>query len=459
MKFTKLSLAAMIAMGVASSAFAVDNLKVDGQVKVWYQTTDTGTVAGEANTAFDNDGLFKKDGAKGDLVAKLRATGNFNSKIGFGTTLYAVSTMGLENNLVSDEAIGYTTSDGRWAAGTALNGSDKMPMWLGEAYVTYKMGNTIAKIGRQELDTPLAFTETWNAAPNTFEAAVLVNQDLPDTTLVAAYVSRGNGQDGSSFKVTDKTVQSKFSSYHANGTALSNAGYVGGNGDTGGAYALGMVNKSIPGLTIHPVYYNVVDTATAGWIDLTYAAPYGIKLEGLYSYVEASGVTEKALEALSVKDKKTDAYAVKVSGALYDVNLAASYSSVSAGVFPIANTATNFTKTKLYTASILSDGRIAAQPDVSAWKLEASTKYAGFDFGASYASYDVKENKDGERLFDAYGLSKDKSPSEFDFSVGTKIDEVNLTAYYIMQSDYSTPTTGTEARDRTAFRVIASINF
>ena len=109
MKFTKLSLAAMIAMGVASSAFAVDNLKVDGQVKVWYQTTDTSTVTGETNSAANNDGIFKKDGATGDLVAKLRATGNFNSKIGFGTTLYAVSTMGLENNLVSGETIGRTT--------------------------------------------------------------------------------------------------------------------------------------------------------------------------------------------------------------------------------------------------------------------------------------------------------------------------------------------------------------
>ena len=38
MKFTKLSLAAMIAMGVASSAFAVENVKVDGQIKLWYQT-------------------------------------------------------------------------------------------------------------------------------------------------------------------------------------------------------------------------------------------------------------------------------------------------------------------------------------------------------------------------------------------------------------------------------------
>lgn len=46
MKFTKLSLAAMIAMGVASSAFAVENVKVDGQIKLWYQTADISSVAG-----------------------------------------------------------------------------------------------------------------------------------------------------------------------------------------------------------------------------------------------------------------------------------------------------------------------------------------------------------------------------------------------------------------------------
>ncbi len=484
MKFTKLSLAAMIAMGVASSAFAVDNLKVDGQVKVWYQTTDVSTVTGEASTSdANNDGIFKKDGATGDLVAKLRATGNFNSKIGFGTTLYAVSTMGLENNLVSGEAIGQTTSDGRGAAGTALNGSDKMPMWLGEAYVTYKMGNTIAKIGRQELDTPLAFTETWNAAPNTFEAAVLVNNDLPQTTLVAAYVSRGNGYTNSwapglgvvaangslaneGTGLNRRTVANgSFYNYHSTFTAnpLGNGNTaLTTSGDKGGAYALGLVNKSIPGLTIHPVYYNVLDTAMAYWIDLTYAAPYGIKLEGLYANVDPVGNTQTILDAVKAiyANDSTDAYAFQISGELAGFKLAGAYSSVGKGFMPVANTATGFKKTKIYTASIFSDGEIAAKPDTTGAKLSVGYDIAGFKLGASYAWYDVNKN-DGKLDWFQTSRAAEYKPTELDLSVMTKVDQVNLAAYYINQNEYVpvSTTAGTEFRDRNIVRVIASIDF
>lgn len=460
----------MIAMGVASSAFAVDNLKVDGQVKVWYQTTDTSTVTGEANTAFDNDGLLKKDGATGDLVAKLRATGNFNSKIGFGTTLYAVSTMGLENNLVAGEAIGVTSTDAR--GNTALlNGSDKLPMWLGEAYVTYKMGNTIAKIGRQELDTPLAFTETWNAAPNTFEAAVLVNNDLPQTTLVAAYVSRGNGYTNTwtatGGGVNVKTVATgSFYNFHSTFTdssrgpveqALGGGGST-ATGDKGGAYALGLVNKSIPGLTIHPVYYNVLDTAMAYWIDLTYAAPYGIKLEGLYANLDPVGQTQTVLDSVkaSFSNESTDAFAFQVSGDLAGFKLAGSYSNVGKGFLPVGNTATGFKKTKIYTASIFSDGEIAAKPDTEGAKLSVGYDIAGFKLGASYAWYEVGKN-DGKKDWFATSRAAEYKPTELDLSVMTKVDQVNLAAYYINQNEY-TPA-GTEFRDRQAVRVVASIDF
>ncbi len=479
MKFTKLSLAALVAMGIASSASAVENVKVDGSIKLWYQTTDTTSVSGETSSAASkNDGLLKQNSSTGDLAAALRVTGDLTKKVGFGMTMNAVSTLGLENNLVSGEAV----TAGAAGSNGGLNGTDRNPYWLGEAYFTYKAGKTIAKIGRQTLDTPLAFTETWNAAPNTFEAAVLVNQDLPDTTLVAAYVARGNGNNND-LAVNGSTLNASgtFTSYHNNSTTLKAVAAATGNAaaisaanasdDHGGAYAAGLVNKSIPGLTIHPVYYNVTDTATAGWIDVTYTGLPMVKVEALYAYVDAAGVTNKFLKALGVEDRKTDAYAAKVSGTFAGVNVGASYSNVSEGVFPIANTATNFTKTKIYTASILSDGRIAAQPDVSAWKLEASTSIAGFDLGASYATYDVKANNKGYRLFagtvpgtgttNGYILNKDKSPSEIDLSVSTKIDEVNLAAYYIIQNDYtSTAATGTaDSRDRTAVRVIASINF
>jgi len=470
MKFTKLSLATIVAMGLASSAFAVENVKVDGQIKLWYQTTDakasTGTVAALDGVATsETDGLFKKDGATGDLVAKLRATGDLTKKVGFGFTMYAATTLGLENNLVNDEAINNAST----TTGTGLNGTDKNPVWLGEAYMTYKAGNTIAKIGRQELDTPLAFTETWNAAPNTFEAAVLVNKDLPNTTLVGAYVSRGNGYNSNHTGANAKTVlaNGEFSNYH---TLISNAGAVGATQDAGGAYAAGLVFTGIPNLTVHPVYYNVLDTATAFWADVTYNVPSLVKIEAAYATVDPTGSTQKYLDSVAAaSNKTTNGYAAQVSGDLYGVKLAGSYSSIGKGFLPIANTATGFMKTKIYTASIFSDGRVAGRPDTTGWKLSAGYNIAGYDLSASYASYKVGKNDDKANWFNA-GVStgtavtqggvagKEYKPSEINLMVAKKIDEVNLAVYYINQKEAS-KNAADVTTDYQAVRAIASINF
>lgn len=482
MKFTKLSLATIVAMGFASSAFAVENVKVDGQIKLWYQTSDvkqssgnSAALDGVART--DTDGLFKKDGAVGDLVAKLRATGDLTKKVGFGTTLYAATTMGLENNVVNNETISNASNS---AGNTGLNGTDKNPVWLGEAYFVYKAGKTIAKIGRQELDTPLAYSETWNAAPNTFEAAVLVNQDVPDTTLIAAYVSRGNGYDNNFHVngdtgngVNTKTVTSNgtFYNYHENSGVNA--------ADVGGAYALGMVNKSIPNLTIHPVYYNVLDTATAFWGDVTYNVPKIVKIEALYSFVDPEGQTQKLLDGIAAaSNKTTSAYAGQLSGEFAGVKLAGAYSSVSKGFLPVANTATGFKKTKIYTASILSDGTVAGRPDTTGYKLSVGYTVVGIDLAASYAGYKVGKNDSKANWFNAASalgtvdskgnpvsavgapIGVEYSPSEIDLSASTKIDEINLALYYInVKEAYKSANSGGFTKDIQAVRVIASINF
>lgn len=445
MKFTKLSLAAIAAVTFASGAFAAENVKVDGQVKLWYQTTDNDAVA--------DTGLFKQAGASGDLVAKLRATGDLTKSVGFGATMYAATTLGLEQNLVQVEALNLNAGS---SAGTGtLSGDSNLPTWMGEAYMTYKAGKTLVKIGRMELDTPLAYTETWNAAPNTFEAALVVNQDLPDTTLVAAYVSRGNGHNNE-LAANAGTVNgggTGFTSYWAL-NALGNGAMALGGTDNGGAYAVGLVNKSVPNLTIHPVYYSVTDTADAVWVDAAYNVPNIVKVEALYSWMDAVGATDNAIKNVlkASTDATTDAYAVQLSGAYAGVNLAASYSSISKGFLPIANTATGFKKTKLYTASIFSDGTVAARPDTTSWKLSASTKLAGFDLSASYSSHDHGQNNGNRDWFGA--RNTEFSPSEIDLSVGAKLDEINVVAYYINQSEFNAA-----KNDRQALRVIASINF
>jgi imipenem/basic amino acid-specific outer membrane pore len=61
---------------------------------------------------------------------------------------------------------------------------------LGEAYLQYKYGNTIFKGGRQKLDTPLAGSDDARMLPNLFEAYLLINKDIPDTTLIVGQVTK-----------------------------------------------------------------------------------------------------------------------------------------------------------------------------------------------------------------------------------------------------------------------------
>ena len=54
----------------------------------------------------------------------------------------------------------------------------------------YKYGNTTFKAGRQKLDTPLAGPDDARMLPSLFEAYVLSNTDIKDTTLIAAHVTK-----------------------------------------------------------------------------------------------------------------------------------------------------------------------------------------------------------------------------------------------------------------------------
>ena len=60
--------------------------------------------------------------------------------------------------------------------------------FIGQAYVNYAFGNTNIKVGRMRLDTPLAGADDARMLPNLFEAAVVSNKDVENTTLIAAHV-------------------------------------------------------------------------------------------------------------------------------------------------------------------------------------------------------------------------------------------------------------------------------
>ena len=102
------------------------------------------------------------------------------------------------------EVGGYTNlGTGTKLAGTPMSallggGGANEAMELSELYLTYKAGNTAFKVGRFALPkslSPWAWTDSTAGVKDvTFEGALIVNTDLPDTTLVGGWVARaGSG--------------------------------------------------------------------------------------------------------------------------------------------------------------------------------------------------------------------------------------------------------------------------
>ncbi|HLD22761.1 MAG TPA: hypothetical protein VJA83_02385, partial [Sulfuricurvum sp.] len=125
MKLVKMSLAAAVLLG--ASAFALDNVKVNGDAKVFYSTNDSGTAT--------NSDMFDQSNSAADTALRLGVTGDLLKGVSFGVTGYAVSTLGLENNLVANT----------WTSGHTNSVEDNG--WISELWLASTMGKTTAKLG------------------------------------------------------------------------------------------------------------------------------------------------------------------------------------------------------------------------------------------------------------------------------------------------------------------------
>jgi hypothetical protein len=319
-----------MAMGV--SAFAdVQNIKVSGDAKLFYSTADKGC----------ND-LFERGSSMGQAAVDIAVSADLAEGVAGKMSVVALNTLGLENNLVSQV----------WESGLGNQ------WWVSEAWLAKSFGNTTLKVGRQALDTPFAFSETWSIAQNTFDAAVVLNQDIQDTTLVAAWVGRGNGTNALDDRLG---INEAIDAEAAGGIGLNFAADGNDPFETyyhGGAYAFGAITTAIPNTTFQAWYYDVVSTAQAWWLQ----ADVNLKdiVDGVSVGVQYAGITpDKNL--FPTKDDSS-AVAVKVSGNVEGVALSAAYSTVDSGnALPIANTATHFNQSKLYTEAWWNYGHVGVQ--------------------------------------------------------------------------------------------------
>jgi len=455
MKILKLSLVALIC---TTSIYAIENAKIDGFVKLWYQT-------GESSAANSNT-IFTKDASVGNLVAKVRGTGDFNSKLSYGWTLYGSSTMGLQNSIVSGSAL---------TPSVVTDGEDRIPVWIGEAYISYKEANSNLRLGRLEIDTPLVYGEVCACGPltNTFEAVVLTNTDIPDTTVVATFISKSNGQGD----VVEE--DGKPSTGLLNGP--TNGG-VNGFGDfrnfhgaidannthDGGAYAVGVINNTISNTTLSAFGYMINDTATAVWVDAAYEMPESFKVQAMYANMTAIDATEKYLKNNSVATgMSTDAIAMKVTASINSgLKIFVAGSKVSDGFLPIANAANNFATSKIFTAGHIGgtfSSRIAGAAGTTAYSTGLRGEISDIRYGATYHSFDFSKNINGGGAAGYFGvaagpmLDASLKPKTVELYAATKLIGVNFMAAYLAEIESAFE--NNEKIDNHTFRLVGRLDF
>jgi len=447
MKLVKMSLAAAVLLG--ASAFALDNVKVSGDAKLLYTTNNADYVDADGNT---HSGLFDKDASAADAALRVGATGDLTKGVSFGVTGYAVSTLGLENNLVS----GVWDSSHAATLNNSSYGADVHDQsWMGEAWIAATMAKTTAKLGRMELDTPLAFSEKWSSTPNTFEAVVLINQDLPDTTLIGAYVGKGNGVNalGNTYDAFAQSI--KLDPLYVvgdNARGAMNAGLgtnvTGQSGAfatfaNGGAYAVAAINNSFKPLVAQAWYYNVLNVADAYWLQADWDCQLvkNVKVGVQYANISPKGALQSDLAALDGLtgntlnlNKDSSAYAVKLA---YDgidkLKLSAAFSDVDAdGALKVANVATDNLAnavSKLYTEAKWNYGYVG-RPGATSYMVQA-----GYDAGIAKvaAQYtDVSAKRTGDTVstdMQEIALSVSKSFGPLDTTlayISTDADDKNV---------------------------------
>ena len=194
-----------ISVGAESLQEAFRDASIDGYIRGTYHLNDT-----------KSDSRYHNDAIGGKLHLESSPLGGVSLGVGFYTS-----------NSIS-------SSDNRSIV--PLRGeSDKSYSILGEAYIKGEFGNTMVKIGRQEIETPFAQIDDIGIVPNTFEAFWIENRDIADTTIMLAQIQKMAGVDA---EVVDRFT-------HINGDK--------------NMQTIGIDYKGIKNLTLSSWYYNLED--------------------------------------------------------------------------------------------------------------------------------------------------------------------------------------------------------
>ncbi len=386
MKKINLSIAAIALIATAANA-DIKSQSFGGSASLFYGTNDA-----------SNGDLFDKGTSYGNTAVHLGGTAAVGAcdtcvKLNYGIT--GVSTMGLENTLVADTWVGddVTAVTPPNAYGPRLRDA----VWIDTLNLTFNplngISNTTMVVGRQELATPMVFTEKWNIARNSYDAAVAVNNDIVDTTLVAAWVGRSNVAAGRT--VNARNIGNGFNQF------LTKEG----------AYAFGAVTKAIPSIVAQAWYYVAPRVANVGWL----------QAEGEYE-----GFSLGAQYGMLDGDDNSDGNAIGVKiGYNYEgLGLSAAYSTVdkmtgTSGTLGFVNL--GGAQTPLYTAGWWDVGGQGAQ-DTDAYNVTATYSVENVaDLGLYYTNWENQTTND--------------AVSELAVTAGKSFGNLDATLAYVYTDD------------------------
>ena len=225
-----------------------ENGKVEGQIR-----------AAVIANSYDNTATL--DDSAFSLGGKVHYETDESKAYGVGATFYTTNGLGV-NSSNRDEV------DGGF-----FNADKESYSILGEAYVRAKFGDTTVKIGRQELDTPLATTDDIRMVPNTYTGLVAVNNSVKNLALVGAYVTKASGRGINGF----------VNMQEAAGVA---------NDD--GVPVVAAIYDGIEGLTLQFWDYYVTNVINAVYVDGEYAFNVnGVDLGLALQYQTQSDIGDK----------------------------------------------------------------------------------------------------------------------------------------------------------------------
>lgn len=332
-RFTKLSLATAATLSTFTTSINASNSiseafadsKVKGEIKSAYIDSNfLGSVKSDSITAIG-----------GNLNIKTGDFYGFSANATFQTS--SVLNDGID--YVDQSPIPPFNVNGASKRTNYFNASGSV---LSEAYIEYKNSNTSLKAGRQFITTPLVSSGVEGKSSeaiikDSFEAYVLTNTDLPNTTIVAGYVTK----------------------WQAQSDGFGNVGTF--NKFQDGAYTIYAQNKSLENLTLTAQYLKENGVSSANDKDALYfQADYQLGAQTISAqYLSSTDKTQTANE----QDGKI--FGLKATGPLgiWKFGYLVAYNSSTdknAGVYTGAGEGTTDT---LFTAMPVHDGGVPSRPD------------------------------------------------------------------------------------------------